>query len=239
MLKLLQRRRKGVVYAPNENSIDSTIVSLTTAVPRPPSEAINDPRALDLLPIVKLVSDYSQTLARVRSLSAGGVAAEAAIDLPVGAEVQIEFNSVHRVRGRIVWTRAEAIGIKFDESVDVRALLANRPNRDGYHPRPPRLEINCGATIKIAGYYHQVEVRDISLGGIKAELRDPDVVGHPAVVTIESLGSLKGTVRWFRDGQAGILFDKPLRFEDLAEWLGKRYELASLKAGAWTGRRYG
>lgn len=239
MLKLLVRRKKGAVSVPDENSIDSTIVSLTTAVPRPPSVAINDPRALDMLPIVKLIGDYTQTLARVRSLSAGGVATEASIDLPVGAEVQIEFNSVHRVRGRVVWTRAETIGIKFDGNMDLRTLLSNKPNREGHMPRPPRLEIHCGATIKIAGYYHHVEVRDISLGGIKADLRDPDVVGHPAIVTIESLGSLKGTVRWFRDGQAGILFDKPLRFEDLAAWLGERYELASLKAGAWTGRRYG
>ena len=37
-------------------------------------------------------------------------------------------------------------------------------------------------------------------------------------------------MRWFSDRKAGIVFDKPLGFEELAEWVGKRLELASLKA---------
>jgi hypothetical protein len=33
------------------------------------------------------------------------------------------------------------------------------------------------------------------------------------------------------------VFDAPLRFEELAEWLGKRLEVASMKTGAWERRR--
>lgn len=234
MLKVLAGRRKpaGPVLA-DENALEATSVSLTTAVPRPPTQAMHDPGVLDMLPIAKLVSGHTQTLCRIRAISAGGIAADCAVDLAVGAEIQLELNSPQRIPGRVVWVRAHAIGVKFDEKVDVRALLANRVSREGYQARPPRLDIRCKATIRIGGYFHQVEVRDISLGGLKVDLRDPDVVGQKALITIESLRPLKGVVRWYREGQAGILFDQPLRFEELTEWLANRYEMASMKAGAW------
>ena len=50
------------------------------------------------------------------------------------------------------------------------------------------------------------------------------------VVVVESLRPIKGEIRWFSDRRAGIVFHKPLEFEELAEWVGKRLELASLKA---------
>ena len=47
---------------------------------------------------------------------------------------------------------------------------------------------------------------------------------------VESLKPIKGEVRWYCDRKAGIVFDQTLPFEELAEWVGKRLELASLKA---------
>ena len=47
---------------------------------------------------------------------------------------------------------------------------------------------------------------------------------------VESLRPIKGEVRWYCERRAGIVFDKPLKFEELSEWIGKRLELASLKA---------
>ncbi len=37
-------------------------------------------------------------------------------------------------------------------------------------------------------------------------------------------------MRWYSERKAGIVFDKPLEFQQLSEWVGKRLELASLKA---------
>jgi hypothetical protein len=37
-------------------------------------------------------------------------------------------------------------------------------------------------------------------------------------------------VRWYSERRAGIVFDRELSFQELAEWCGKRLELASLKA---------
>ena len=49
-------------------------------------------------------------------------------------------------------------------------------------------------------------------------------------MVVESLRPIRGEVRWFSDRRAGIVFDKELEFQELAEWVGKRLELASLKA---------
>jgi hypothetical protein len=87
--------------------------------------------------------------------------------------------------------------------------------------------------VRIGKLYHQVEVRDISQGGIKVALNDWQCAGKDVIVTIESLRPVKGRVRWYKGGHAGIVFDKPLGFEELAEWMGKRLEVASLRTGAW------
>ncbi|MFL6850783.1 MAG: hypothetical protein ACJ8EH_08005 [Sphingomicrobium sp.] len=50
------------------------------------------------------------------------------------------------------------------------------------------------------------------------------------IVVVESLRPIKGEVRWYSERRAGIVFDQPLEFNELSEWVGKRLELASLKA---------
>ena len=84
--------------------------------------------------------------------------------------------------------------------------------------------------MKLGKTYYTVEVRDISLGGIKVEPIEEYCVGKSVIVVVESLKPVRGEVRWYADRKAGIVFDQPLDFDELAEWCGKRLELASLKA---------
>ena len=85
-------------------------------------------------------------------------------------------------------------------------------------------------TLRVGKTYYNCDVHDISLGGMKVEPIEEYCLGKQVVVVVESLRPIKGEVRWFSDRKAGIVFDKPLRFDELAEWVGKRLELASLKA---------
>lgn len=236
MLGALIRRRSGPKCSGDEFAAESTNFSLSTEVPRP-SERRTDERLQAILPLAKLVSEHGQDLCRIKNISAGGLMAETTSPQEVGREVFIEMNFDQRIPGRIVWARAGAVGIKFDQNVDLRELLAHkRPRAGSYRQRPPRLEVTCGATVKIGRFYHQVEVRDISLGGIKVAVNDWDCLGKEAIVTVESLRPIKGKVRWYKAGQAGIVWDQPMTFEELAEWMGKRVELASLRTGAWERR---
>jgi hypothetical protein len=230
MFGALIRRKIGIEAAPvSESALDSTTFSLTTDVPRP-TEQRADERLLALLPVARLVADDWQDLCRIRNISAGGLMAETTCRHESGAAIIVELESGQQIGGTLVWVRDTTVGVKFDQSVDLREILANRRPRIGFRPRPARLEIQCAATIRINGLYHKVEVHDISLGGIKVHLHDRECIGKDVLVTVESLAPIKGTIRWHRDGMAGILFHRPLSFDELAEWLSKRIEVASLRA---------
>jgi CheY-like chemotaxis protein len=168
-------------------------------------------------------------LIRVRNMSAGGIMAIVTRAPVVGDQVRIELSS-HKIPSTVVWTRDELIGFKFDQNVDLGELLAGRKPRLGFRARPPRLEIACKASVRVGKVYYTVDVHDISMGGMKVEPIEEYCVGKKVVVVVESLRPIKGEVRWYSDRKAGIVFDEPLPFEELAEWVGKRLELASLKA---------
>ncbi|GAA4009099.1 PilZ domain-containing protein [Sphingomonas humi] len=227
MLDLIRRQlRRPVEDA--AAAFDSTTVSLSLAVPRPP-ERRADERVHPTLRVAKLDSAVGEQLIRIRNMSAGGLMADCGRCPPVGAEVRVEFSN-QKIPATVVWIREGLIGLKFDQSLDLGELLAGRKPRHGFRPRPPRLEVGCSATVKIGKLYYKVDVHDISLGGMKVGPIDDYCIGAKVVVVVESLRPIKGEVRWYSERRAGIVFDRELGFEELAEWVGKRLELAALKA---------
>ena len=224
---LIQRRRPSSL-TDDQAAFESTTFSLTTAVPRPVERRAGD-RLIPLLKVAKLVSSNSERLMRVRNITAGGLMGEV-VDCPaVGDQLCVELSS-QKIPSRVIWIREGLVGIKFDQTVDLGELLAGRKPRHGFRPRPPRLEVDCKASIRIAKTYYTVDVHDISLGGIKVEPIEDYCVGKDVIVVVESLMPIKGQVRWYSDRKACIVFTTPLDFEELAEWVGKRLEVASLKA---------
>jgi len=230
MFQSLIRRRSEVELNPGvEIEFDSTTVSLSTAVPRPVERRM-DERTSAMLRVAKL-SDAAgmQQLIKIKNLSAGGLMAIASNVPEVGQHVDVELSS-QKIPASVIWTRQNLIGLKFDQNLDLGELLADRKPRHGFRPRPPRLEITCKASVRVGKLYYSVDVHDISLEGMKVEPIEEYCVGKKVVVVVESLRPIKGEVRWYKDRRAGIIFDKPLEFEELSEWVGKRLELASLKA---------
>ena len=226
---LIRKKFGGQVPGGSDAAFESTTVSLSTAVPRP-IERRGGERLSTMLRVGKLTdaSGYEQ-LIKVKNLSAGGVMAIVTRPPAVGDRVSIELSS-ERIPASVVWTRDDMAGLKFDQDVDLGELLAGRKPRHGFRARPPRLEIPCKASVRVGKTYYTVDVHDISLGGIKVEPIDEYCVGKKVVVVVESLRPIKGEVRWYSERRAGIVFDRPLEFDELSEWVGKRLELASLKA---------
>ncbi len=226
---LIRRKSPAPAQSETDAAFESTTVSLSTAVPRP-AERRDDERIPAMLRVGKMVdAGGNQQLMRVKNMSAGGVMAIVTHVPPVGEPVRIEVSS-QKIPGSIVWTREDMVGVKFDQNVDLGELLAGRKPRLGFRPRPPRLEIACKASVKVGKVYYTVDVHDISLGGMKVEPIEEYCVGKKVIVVVESLRPIKGEVRWYSDRKAGIVFDKALDFDELSEWVGKRLELASLKA---------
>ena len=230
MFASLIRRRSDAPGDPGvEIEFDSTTVSLSTAVPRPVDLAM-DQRTSAMLRVAKLTDAAGmQQLIKVKSLTAGGLMAIAPKAPDIGQNVNIELSS-QKIPASVIWTRDGVAGLKFDQDLDLGELLAGRKPRHGFRPRPPRLEIACKASVRVGKLYYSVDVHDISLEGMKVEPIEEYCVGKKVIVVVESLRPIKGEVRWYKDRLAGIVFDKPLNFEELTEWVGKRLELASLKA---------
>jgi hypothetical protein len=226
---LIRRRFSGQVFSSSDAAFESTTVSLSTAVPRP-AERRGDERLSAMLRVGKLCgADGSEQLIKIKNLSAGGVMAIVTRPPAVGDKVHVELSS-ERIPATVVWTRDGMGGFKFDQNVDLGELLAGRKPRHGFRPRPPRLEIPCKASVRVGKTYYTVDVHDISLGGIKVEPIAEYCVGKKVLVVVESLKPIKGEVRWYSDRRAGIVFERALDFDELSEWVGKRLELASLKA---------
>lgn len=226
---LIRRRFSGQAFSSSDAAFESTTVSLSTAVPRP-AERRTDDRVAAMLRVGKLSgADGSQQLIKVKNLSAGGVMAFVSRAPTVGEQVHIELSS-ERIPATVVWIREDMAGFKFDQNVDLGELLAGRKQRHGFRARPPRLQIPCKASVRVGKTYYTVDVHDISLGGIKVAPIAEYCVGKKVLVVVESLRPTKGEVRWYSERRAGIVFDQPLDFDELSEWVGKRLELASLKA---------
>ena len=226
---LIRRKFSGQPLSSTDAAFESTTVSLSTSVPRP-EERRSDERMSPMLRVGKLVEDNgSEQLVKIKNLSAGGVMAIVTRAPTAGEQVSIELSS-QRIPATVVWIRGDMVGLKFEHNLDLGELLAGRKPRHGFRPRPPRLGIPCKASVRVGKTYYTVDVHDISMGGIKVEPIEEYCVGKQVVVVVESLQPIKGEVRWYSDRKAGIVFDKPLEFQQLSEWVGKRLELASLKA---------
>ena len=221
-------RRNLVRPSEDEVAFESTTFTLSTSVPRP-SERRHDDRILPTLCIVKFSTKDGEQLMRARNVSAGGMMCEIGKPVSVGEKGEVEFNS-QKIPATVIWTRDTTAGFKFDDNIDLGELLAGRKPRHGFRPRPPRLQVQCKASVRVGKTYYNCDVHDISLAGMKIEPIEEYCLGKQVVVVVESLRPIKGEVRWFSERRAGIVFDKPLSFEELAEWIGKRLELASLKA---------
>ena len=226
---LIRRKSPGIPLSETDAAFESTTVSLSTAVPRP-VERREEERVSAMLRIGKLIdAGGNQQLIKVKNMSAGGIMGIVSYAPSVDDQVRIELSS-QKIPATVVWTRGDLIGFKFDQNVDLGELLAGRKPRLGFRARPPRLEIACKASVKLGKVYYTVDVQDISLAGMKVAPIEEYCVGKRVVVVVESLRPVKGEVRWFSDRRAGIVFEKALDFDELSEWVGKRLELASLKA---------
>lgn len=228
MFGSLIRRKETRLPNVEDGSFDSTTFSLSTAVPRP-SERRSEERIAPMLRVAKLEGPSGEQLIRVRNVSAGGLMAEIGQTVSVGDIVSVELSS-QKIPGSVVWIRDGTVGVKFDQDIDLGEMLAGRKPRHGFRSRPPRLDVSCKASLRVDKIYYTVDVHDISLDGMKVEPIEEYCLGKKVVVVVESLRPIRGEVRWYSNRKAGIVFDDALSFEDLAEWVGKRLELASLKA---------
>ena len=225
-------RRKTGQRRPSEDDVAfefDHFFAVSTAVPRP-CERRDDERIAAMLARRQAGrAPAGEQLIRVRNVSAGGLMAEA------GQPCRRRRRGLDRA---FVAEHPVDRGLDREGTVGLQVRPECRPRRAARRPQAaPRLPPAAAAAggqlqgqRRVGKVYYTVDVHDISLGGMKVEPIEEYCLGKKVVVVVESLRPVRGKVRWFSDRKAGIVFDEPLTFEELAEWIGKRLELASLKA---------
>ena len=203
----------------SKEAYGETTFSLSEDAPARPDRR-GEPRHLTILRIGALIGPQGRELCLIRNISVGGLMAHVYSPHKEGDTVAVELRNNVQLPGRILWVDDSNVGIRFDTPIDVEEMLADQAALDnGWKPRPPRIEIDRLATLRVGARLYGVNTRDISQGGVKIETDQPIEAGTAVVLNLDRFRPVHGVVRWCADGFAGIAFNQVIPFQELIAWL--------------------
>jgi hypothetical protein len=197
-----------------------TIYSLSGDVP--PVDDVAEFDNVGLWPGALTVGSI-RTVCSIRKLSAGGAIVQ--VDGPVtpGERLDLELMTGEQLGGTIAWQRGNEVGLRFDEPIDVFAVIAQDiVSQPGERRRMPRVELVVQALLETASGTELVTTRDVSQGGAKLDVPFKLNVEERVLVTLDGLPPQPGVVRWSSEHVAGIAFLPELRWQELMIWLKER-----------------
>ena len=203
----------------SKEAYGETTFSFSEEAPARPDRR-GEPRHLTILRVGVLIGPHGRELCLIRNISAGGLMAHVYSPQKEGDPVTVELRNHVQIPGHILWVDDSNVGIRFEETIDVEEMLADQAALDnGWKPRPPRVEVDRLATLRVGARLYGVNTRDMSQGGVKIETDQPVEVGREVVLTMEKFRPLAGVVRWCDGGLAGIAFNHLIPFHELMQWL--------------------
>ena len=156
----------------------------------------------------------------IRKISALGVRVGVDMTPALGERVAVELATGQRPSGRIAWTGRNELGIRFDDSIDVVALL-NRAlvNQTRERRTMPRIEVRCGVHLKSGGQLWPATMRNISAKGLQLEGDGLPAAGSYVSVFVDGLNIPSGEVVWKRDRLVGIEGLEELSWTSIIPWV--------------------
>ena len=156
----------------------------------------------------------------IRKISALGVRIGVDMSPALGERVAVELATGQRPSGRVAWTGRNELGIRFDDTIDVVALL-NRAlvNQTRERRTMPRIEVRCGVHVKCGGHLWPATMRNISAKGLQLEGDGLPVAGSYVSVFVEGLNIPAGEVVWKRDRLIGIEVLEELSWTSIIPWV--------------------
>jgi hypothetical protein len=156
----------------------------------------------------------------IRKISALGVMVGVDIAPALGDQVAIELGTGQRSSGKVAWTGRSELGIRFDDSVDVVALInRNLISQPAERRTMPRVEIRCPCYLKCGGKLMLASIRNISSKGVQLEGEELPHPGTYVTVLVEGLNIPGGEVVWRRDKLAGIELMEELSWSSIVSWV--------------------
>jgi hypothetical protein len=142
----------------------------------------------------------------------------------VGEPLNLELLTGDRLSGQVAWVEGSDVGLRFDQSADMFALISrNLVHQPGDGRSMPRIEVNCPGWLEAGSRREIVMVHNLSDGGARIETRVPLVVHEQVVLTLDGFRAAPGLVRWVQGQVAGIAFAPELPWQELMPWLRRRH----------------
>lgn len=156
----------------------------------------------------------------IRKISALGVTVSSNIAPALGERASVELATGQRAAGKVAWTDRNELGVRFDDSIDVIALLNRKLVSQARERRTmPRLEVRSPVHVKSGGQFWVATLRNISARGLQIEADDLPAVGAYVSAFIEGLNTPAGEVIWKRGKLAGIEVMEELSWTSIIPWV--------------------
>lgn len=156
----------------------------------------------------------------IRKISALGATVGSDFAPALGDRVSIEIATGQRPAGKVAWTGRNELGVRFDDSIDVIALLNRQLVSQTRERRTmPRLEVRSTAHFKCGEHFRPAMLRNISSRGLQLEGDELPPVGTYLSVFIDGLNMPPGEVVWRRDNLAGVEIFEELSWTSIIPWV--------------------
>ena len=176
--------------------------------------------ALGALDPVDLFEAGQRRVCAIRKISSLGATIRGAVTRAPGEEVAVELATGQRAAGTIDWIAAGEAGIRFQQPIDMVALL-NRTliSQPGERRTMPRVELRCPVGLRWGGRAVPATLRNISARGLQVEGDGLPPRDTFVGLFIEGLNMPAGEVVWCRDSLAGVELMEELRWSSLMAWI--------------------
>jgi PilZ domain-containing protein len=156
----------------------------------------------------------------IRKISALGATVVSDLMPALGERVSIELANGQRPTGKVAWTSGRELGVRFDDLVDVVALLNRKlvsltPDRRAM----PRVEVRCPVYVKHGQNLALATLRNISARGLQLEGEELPAIGTFVSVFVEGLNIPSGEIIWRRNKLAGIEVLEELSWTSIIPWI--------------------
>jgi hypothetical protein len=156
----------------------------------------------------------------IRKISALGATLGTDLAPALGESVSVELVTGQRAAGRIAWTGRSELGVRFDDCIDVIALLNRKLVSQTPERRTmPRIEVRCPAHVKCAQNLWPAMLRNISSRGLQLEGGELPAKGTFVSVFVEGLNMPSGEVVWRSGKLAGIEVLEEISWTSIIPWV--------------------
>jgi hypothetical protein len=156
----------------------------------------------------------------IRKISALGATVASDLVPALGDRVLIELATGQRPAGKIAWSDGRELGVRFDDSIDVIALLNRKLVSQTPERRTmPRLEVRCLAHIKCGENFSPAMLRNISSGGLQLEGSEMPAAGAYVSIFVEGINIPSGEVIWSKGELIGVELLEELSWTSIIPWV--------------------